>query len=191
MRERIVRVAVAAVAIALLLFAVPLAVIVRSALFEDERRELQATALQGAVRIDPDFVHGDPVELPHNSDQQVGVYDVSSRLRFGLGPATGDARTPRKRSWRSCNSCATSFGPSGGFGATRSTDSGARLALIEPFPQQVTKSNAAGRAPRPLARLSMETRSNIPPIAGDGAPACSSCSWHSRDTKAGASGPRS
>jgi signal transduction histidine kinase len=90
-RERIVRVAVAAVAIALLLFAVPLAVIVRSALFEDERRELQATALQGAVRIDPDFVHGDPVELPHNSDQQVGVYDVSSRLRFGLGPATGDA----------------------------------------------------------------------------------------------------
>ncbi|HET8915490.1 MAG TPA: HAMP domain-containing sensor histidine kinase [Propionibacteriaceae bacterium] len=91
MRERIVRVAVAAVAIALLLFAVPLAVIVRSALFDDERRELQATALQGAVRIDPDFARSNPVELPHNSDQQVGVYDVSSRLRFGLGPETGDA----------------------------------------------------------------------------------------------------
>jgi signal transduction histidine kinase len=90
-RERIVRVAVAAVAIALLLFAVPLAVIVRSALFDDERRELQATALQGAVRIDPDFARSNPVELPHNSDQQIGVYDVSSRLRFGLGPETGDA----------------------------------------------------------------------------------------------------
>lgn len=90
-RERIVRVAIAAVAIALLLFAVPLAVIVRSALFDDERRELEGTALQGAVRIDPDFVHGDPIELPHLSDQQAGAYDVSLRLRFGLGPATGDA----------------------------------------------------------------------------------------------------
>jgi signal transduction histidine kinase len=89
-RKRIARVAVAAVAIALLLFAVPLAVIVRSALFDDERHELEAAALQGAVRIDPDFSHDEPVELPHNSDQQVGAYDVSSRLRFGLGPATGD-----------------------------------------------------------------------------------------------------
>ena len=89
-RERIVRVAVAAVAIALLLFAVPLAVIVRSALFDDETRELEAAALQGAVRIDPDFSRDEPVELPHNSDQQVGAYDVSSRLRFGRGPATGD-----------------------------------------------------------------------------------------------------
>jgi signal transduction histidine kinase len=91
MRQRIVRVAVAAVAIALLLFAVPLAVIVRSALFDDERRELQAAALQAAVRIDPDFAHDDPVELPHNSDQQVGVYDVGLRLRSGQGPKTGDA----------------------------------------------------------------------------------------------------
>jgi signal transduction histidine kinase len=89
-RERIVRVAVAAVAIALLLFAVPLAVIVRSALFDDERSELEAAALRGAVRIDPDFSRDEPVELPHNSDQQVGAYDVSSRLRFGLGPAIGD-----------------------------------------------------------------------------------------------------
>jgi signal transduction histidine kinase len=89
-RERIVRVAIAAVAIALLLFAVPLAVIVRSALLDDERRELEGVALQAAVRIDPDFARGDPIELPHNSDQQVGVYDISSRLRFGLGPAAGD-----------------------------------------------------------------------------------------------------
>jgi signal transduction histidine kinase len=90
-RQRIVRVAVAAVAIALLLFAVPLAVIVRSALFDDERRELEGAALQAAVRIDPDFAHGDSVELPHNTDQQVGVYDVSLRLRFGHGPETADA----------------------------------------------------------------------------------------------------
>ena len=47
------------------MFAVPLAVIVRSALFDDERRELQATALQGAVRIDPDF--GNPYNV-------IGVY---------------------------------------------------------------------------------------------------------------------
>ena len=88
-RERIVRVAVAAVAIALLLFAVPLAVIIRTALFDDERRELERTALQAAVRIDPDFAHDDPVELPPN-EQHVGVYDVSLQLRFGHGPKTGD-----------------------------------------------------------------------------------------------------
>jgi signal transduction histidine kinase len=46
--------------------------------------------LQGAVRIDPDFSRDEPIELPHNSDQQVGAYDVSSRLRFGRGPASGD-----------------------------------------------------------------------------------------------------
>jgi signal transduction histidine kinase len=90
-RERIVRVAVAAVAIALLLFAVPLAVIVRSALFDDERRELQAAALRTAVRIDPDFAHGDRVDLPRKSDRQVGVYDGGLRLRFGRGPESGDA----------------------------------------------------------------------------------------------------
>ena len=53
-RQRIVRVAGAAVVIALLLFAVPLAVVIRTALFDDERRELEGTALQAAVRIDPD-----------------------------------------------------------------------------------------------------------------------------------------
>jgi signal transduction histidine kinase len=90
-RQRIVRVAVAAVAIALLLFAVPLAVIVRSALFDDEKGELQAAALQAAVRIDPDLTHADPIELPHSSDRQIGVYDVGLRLRFGQGPQTGDA----------------------------------------------------------------------------------------------------
>ena len=88
-RQRIVRVAIAAVAIALLLFAVPLAVIMRTALFDDERRELEGAALQAAVRIDPDFAHDDPVELPPN-EQQVGVYDVGSRLRSGHGPKTGD-----------------------------------------------------------------------------------------------------
>ncbi len=93
-RQRIVRVAIAAVAIALLLFAVPLAVIIRTALFDDERRELEGVALQAAVRIDPDFAHDDPIELPPN-EQQVGVYDVGSRLRFGHGPKTGDAVVQR------------------------------------------------------------------------------------------------
>ena len=93
-RQRIVRVAIAAVAIALLLFAVPLAVIIRTALFDDERRELEGAALQAAVRIDPDFAHDDPIELPPN-EQQVGVYDVGSRLRFGHGPKTGDAVVQR------------------------------------------------------------------------------------------------
>ena len=94
-RQRIVRVAIAAVAIALLLFAVPLAVIIRTALFDDERRELERAALQAAVRIDPDFAHDKPVELPPN-EQHVGVYDVGSLLRrFGHGPKIGDAVVQR------------------------------------------------------------------------------------------------
>src|SRR5689334_20538993 len=94
MRERIVRVAMLAVAAALILFAVPLAVVVRASFFDQEHRELERAALAAAVRVGPQFATNDPAELPRAlSGRQVGVYDLRLRLRAGEGPAIADAVT--------------------------------------------------------------------------------------------------
>jgi signal transduction histidine kinase len=94
MRQRVVRVAVVAVAVALVLFAVPLAVTIRSAFFTQERGELERAALAAALRVGPQFASGDQVELPATAtDTPVGVYDTSMRLRAGTGPASGDPLT--------------------------------------------------------------------------------------------------
>ena len=90
MRSRIVRVAVTALLVALVLFAVPLAVVARVALVYEERLELERVALEAGVRVGPDFARGDPVELPVDSTHTVGVYDTSLRLQNGRGPAVGD-----------------------------------------------------------------------------------------------------
>jgi signal transduction histidine kinase len=96
MRQRVVRVAVAAVALALVLFAVPLAVVVRSAFVTQERGELERAALSAAMRVGPQFAAGDQVELPRaTGDTKVGVYDSALVLRAGRGPATADPVTRR------------------------------------------------------------------------------------------------
>src|SRR3954464_12559851 len=72
MRRRVSRVAIVAVAVALVLLAVPFAVGIRISFFADERTELERAALAAAVRVGPDFAAGDPVELPPPStDGQV------------------------------------------------------------------------------------------------------------------------
>ncbi|MBD0737214.1 sensor histidine kinase [Streptomyces sp. CBMA29] len=94
MRQRVARVAVMAVLVALVLLAVPLAVAIRASFFADERGELERDALAAAVRVGPGFAAGDPVELPPGqSDGRLGVYDMTSRLRTGSGPAVADAAT--------------------------------------------------------------------------------------------------
>jgi signal transduction histidine kinase len=96
MRQRVVRVAVVAVAVALVLFAVPLAIVIRSEFFTQERGELERTALAAAVRVGPQFANGDQVELPFaQTDTAVGVYDLKLVLRAGHGPATADPITRR------------------------------------------------------------------------------------------------
>jgi signal transduction histidine kinase len=90
MRQRIVRVTVAALVVALALFAVPLAVVVRNTLFSEERLELERAALQAGARVGPGFATGDQVELPPERNRIVGIYDPSMRLRSGRGPASGD-----------------------------------------------------------------------------------------------------
>jgi len=76
------------------LFALPLAIVVRSALFTQERVELERAALATALHVGPQFISGDHVELPPAAaDNLVGVYDLKMRLRAGKGPAAADPVT--------------------------------------------------------------------------------------------------
>ena len=94
MRQRVVRVAVVAVAVALVFFAVPLAIMVRAAFFTQERGELERAALAAALRVGPQFASGDQMELPlAETDTPVGVYDMKMRLRAGRGPGAADPVT--------------------------------------------------------------------------------------------------
>ncbi|MGW3624244.1 sensor histidine kinase [Streptomyces sp. NPDC000880] len=96
MRQRVARVALVAVLVALVLLAVPLAVVIRASFFDDERGELVRDAMAAAVRVSPQFVAGDPVELPRGQPEgQLGVYDEALRLRDGTGPGTADTATRR------------------------------------------------------------------------------------------------
>jgi signal transduction histidine kinase len=91
MRQRVVRVAVTALLVALVLLAIPLAVAIRSSLYADQRDTLERAALAGAVRVNPDYATGDPVELPAPAaGTRLGLYDPGLRLRAGSGPRTGD-----------------------------------------------------------------------------------------------------
>lgn len=90
MRARVVRVALVAAAVALLLLAAPLAVAIRFTFFADERGELERDAMAAAVRVGPEFLAGDPVELPaRRGEARLGIYDTVGRLRSGTGPSTG------------------------------------------------------------------------------------------------------
>jgi signal transduction histidine kinase len=91
MRQRVVRVALTAVLVALVLLAVPLALAIRSSLYAGQRDALERAALAAAVRVNPDYARGDPAELPAAaSGQRLGLYDPRLRLHAGTGPRTGD-----------------------------------------------------------------------------------------------------
>ncbi|MEO7060011.1 MAG: HAMP domain-containing sensor histidine kinase [Lapillicoccus sp.] len=96
MRRQVLHVAVVAVTLALVLFGLPLAVVARSMILTEERGELERAALLASRQIGPDFVTGDPVELPAvESDKRVALYDATFTLRSarGSGPAMADAVT--------------------------------------------------------------------------------------------------
>ncbi|MEU6658086.1 HAMP domain-containing sensor histidine kinase [Streptomyces sp. NPDC046821] len=96
MRKRVVRVALTAALVAVVLLAVPLALAIRSSLYADRRDSLERAALSGAVRVSPDYATGDPVELPGPpAGGRIGLYDRQSRLRAGSGPRTGDTAVRR------------------------------------------------------------------------------------------------
>ncbi|MEU8975368.1 HAMP domain-containing sensor histidine kinase [Streptomyces monashensis] len=96
MRQRVVRVAVVAALVAVVLLAVPLALAIRSALYADQRDTLERAALAAAVRVSPDYVTGDPVELPAPpAGERLGLYDPQARLHAGSGPLHADALVRR------------------------------------------------------------------------------------------------
>ncbi|MGZ0147746.1 sensor histidine kinase [Kribbella sp. WER1] len=94
MRRRVVRVALAAALVSLILVAVPLAIGIRISFFADERAELERAALAAAVQVGPDFTANDPVELPRPpTDGQLAVYDRTLHRRAGTGPQSPDDTT--------------------------------------------------------------------------------------------------
>ena len=89
MRRGIIRVALLAVVLAVLVFGVPLAYVVNRLLLGDEQAELERLALRATVAVPAGIVSGgDAVELPKTeASMQLGVYDASGRLIAGTGPA--------------------------------------------------------------------------------------------------------
>jgi signal transduction histidine kinase len=96
MRQRVVRVALTAALVAVVLLAVPLAIAIRSSLYAGQHDALERAALAAAVRVSPDYTVGDPVELPQPpAGGHIGLYDPEQRLRTGTGPGNGDTPVHR------------------------------------------------------------------------------------------------
>jgi signal transduction histidine kinase len=89
-RRRLV-IAIAAVAgAAVILFAVPLAVVLRSSYRDEDLLRLQRDTIAATRGIDISSQHGDPIELPR-SDDALAVYDATGRRVAGRGPAAAPA----------------------------------------------------------------------------------------------------
>ncbi len=87
MKRRVTRVAVTAVAAALIAFALPLAIVSRAFLYERQYTALDLAA-QAAARTVSGTAVGDPVELPAQSPPtRLAVYDLLGKLVAGDGPS--------------------------------------------------------------------------------------------------------
>lgn len=92
MRRRVV-IAIAAVAsVAVLLLAIPLAVVVARSYRDEELLRLQRDTVEATRVIDIAPGSGDPIEVPASSDER-GVYAVQGRLVAGEGPPRADSLT--------------------------------------------------------------------------------------------------
>jgi len=89
MRRGIIRVALLAVVLAVLVFGVPLAYVVNRLLLGDEQAELERLALRATVAVPSGIVSGgDAIELPRTeAAMQLGVYSAAGHLIAGTGPA--------------------------------------------------------------------------------------------------------
>jgi signal transduction histidine kinase len=92
MRRRILGVAVVAVIIAELIFAVPLAVAVQRLLVSGQQEELEHEALRSAVVVSrTEQANWPRLDALLRSDHHEGLYDLRGRRVAGTGPATADA----------------------------------------------------------------------------------------------------
>jgi signal transduction histidine kinase len=75
---------------AVVLFALPLALLVPRTYRDEELLRLQRDTFSATRSIDVSPESGDPIELPRSSDV-LGVYDLAGRLVSGRGPARADS----------------------------------------------------------------------------------------------------
>ncbi|MDT3444619.1 MULTISPECIES: HAMP domain-containing sensor histidine kinase [unclassified Pseudofrankia] len=86
MRARVVALAVRSAAVAIGLFAVPLAVAVALYVVSQEHSELQRAADTAAVAVTGDLTVGSAPTLSADSDARISVYRVDGRRVYGAGP---------------------------------------------------------------------------------------------------------
>lgn len=93
MRRRILRVALTAVVVAILVLGLPLAFAVNRIVHADERSELEKLALSAAVTVSPDYATGDGIELPSTESRvRLAVYDDHGQRVSGAGPVELEPR---------------------------------------------------------------------------------------------------
>ncbi len=92
MRRRLVLAIAGVASIAVVLFAVPLALVLAQSYRDREQLRLQRDTVAATREIDLSRVTGDPVEVPPSRDR-LAVYDRTGRRMAGRGPARADALT--------------------------------------------------------------------------------------------------
>ena len=89
MRSRLVVAIAGVAAAAVLLFAVPLALVLRSNYRDDELLRLQRDTVAATRKIELNTTRGDPIEVPPSSDR-LAVYDRAGNRVTGRGPKLAD-----------------------------------------------------------------------------------------------------
>lgn len=97
MRRRILLAILSVTTIAVILFGVPLALVIRRFVDEDATLRVERQAVLASRTVPDDFAtNDDPVELPEIADGiSLGLYDTTGRLMSGVGPPHADATTTR------------------------------------------------------------------------------------------------
>jgi signal transduction histidine kinase len=90
MRRRLVASIAGVAAVAVIVFAVPLAVVLARSYRDREELRLQRDTVAATRQIDVAAAAGDPIELPPGGDR-LAVYDRGGRRIAGRGPAVADA----------------------------------------------------------------------------------------------------
>lgn len=94
MRKRLVIAITGVAAAAVLLLALPLAMVLRNNYRDDELLRLQRDTAAATRQVDISNGFDDPIELPA-SDDELSVYDATGNRVAGAGPARGDAVTTK------------------------------------------------------------------------------------------------
>jgi len=92
MRRRLVLAIAGVATAAVVLFAVPLAIVLEQSYHDREQLRLQRDTVAATREVDLSRASGDPVEVPPSRDG-VAVYDRAGQRRAGRGPARADALT--------------------------------------------------------------------------------------------------